>query len=64
MLKARNKAARALQGMFRELGLPEITDAEVEAATYANGSNDMPERNVNEDLEGHRGHDGPQGDRR
>ena len=46
VLKARNKAARALQGMFRELGLPEITDAEVEAATYANGSNDMPERNV------------------
>ena len=50
VLKARNKAARALQGMFRELGLPEITDAEVEAATYANGSNDMPPRNVNEDL--------------
>ena len=50
VLKARNKAARALQGMFRELGLPEITDAEVEAATYANGSNDMPQRNVNEDL--------------
>ena len=34
VLKARNKAARALQGMFRELGLPEITDAEVEAAIY------------------------------
>jgi propanediol dehydratase large subunit len=50
VLKARNKAARALQGMFREMGLPEITDAEVEAATYANGSNDMPQRNVNEDL--------------
>jgi propanediol dehydratase large subunit len=50
VLKARNKAARALQGMFREMGLPEITDAEVEAATYANGSNDMPPRNVNEDL--------------
>jgi propanediol dehydratase large subunit len=50
VIKARNKAARALQGMFREMGLPEITDAEVEAATYANGSNDMPQRNVNEDL--------------
>lgn len=46
----RNKAARALQGLFRELGLPDITDAEVEAATYANGSQDMPDRNVNEDL--------------
>ena len=50
VIKARNKAARALQGLFRELGLPPITDAEVEAATYANGSNDMPDRNVNEDL--------------
>ena len=50
VIKARNKAARALQGLFRELGLPDITDAEVEAATYANGSKDMPERNVNEDL--------------
>jgi len=50
VIKARNKAARALQGLFRELGLPPITDAEVEAATYANGSQDMPERNVNEDL--------------
>ena len=50
VIKVRNKAASALQGLFREMGLPEITDAEVEAATYANGSNDMPERNVNEDL--------------
>ncbi len=50
VVKVRNKAARALQGLFRELGLPAITDEEVEAATYANGSNDMPARNVNEDL--------------
>lgn len=46
----RNKAARALQATFRELGLTEITDEEVEAATYAHGSNDMPKRNVVEDL--------------
>ena len=46
----RRKAARAVQAAFRELGLPEITDAEVEAATYANGSKDMPARNVVEDL--------------
>ena len=46
----RNKAARALQGVYRELGLPAITDEEVIAATYANGSEDMPERNVVEDL--------------
>lgn len=50
VIRVRNYAARALQGLFRELGLPAITDEEVEAATYANGSNDMPERNVNEDL--------------
>ncbi len=31
-------------------GLPPITDEEVEAATYAHGSKDMPERNVPEDL--------------
>ncbi|HHY92133.1 MAG TPA: propanediol dehydratase, partial [Firmicutes bacterium] len=46
----RNKAARALQAVFKELGLPPITDEEVEAATYAHGSKDMPERNVVEDL--------------
>lgn len=46
----RNKAARVLQGVFAELGLPEITDEEVEAATYAHGSKDMPNRNVVEDL--------------
>lgn len=50
VIKVRNKAARALQGLFRELGLPPITDEEVEAATYANGSKDMPDRDVNADL--------------
>jgi glycerol dehydratase large subunit len=38
----RNKAARAIQAVFRELGLPLISDEEVEAATYAHGSKDMP----------------------
>jgi len=46
----RNKAARALQAVFKELGFPAITDEEVEAATYAHGSKDMPQRNVVEDL--------------
>ena len=49
-IAVRNKAARALQAVFKELGFPAITDAEVEAATYAHGSPDMPERNVVEDL--------------
>lgn len=46
----RNKAAKALQAVFRELGLTDITDAEVEAATYARGSEDMPPRALVEDL--------------
>ncbi|QZY54144.1 propanediol/glycerol family dehydratase large subunit [Crassaminicella profunda] len=50
VIKIRNKAARALQTVFDELGLPAITDEEVEAATYAHGSKDMPNRNVVEDL--------------
>lgn len=50
VVAVRNKAARALQAVFEELGLPEITDEEVEAATYANGSKDMPDRHVVEDL--------------
>ena len=50
VIKGRNKAARALQAVFDELGLPKITDEEVEAATYANNSKDMPERNMVEDM--------------
>ena len=50
VVRVRNKAARAIQGLFKELGLTEITDEEVEAATYAHGSKDMPNRNVVEDL--------------
>ncbi|QAT40388.1 propanediol/glycerol family dehydratase large subunit [Clostridium sp. JN-9] len=46
----RNKAAKTLQAVFKNLGLPAITDEEVEAATYAHGSKDMPPRNVVEDL--------------
>lgn len=49
-IAVRNRAARALQAVFKELGFPTITDEEVEAATYAHGSPDMPERNVVEDL--------------
>jgi propanediol dehydratase large subunit len=50
IVAVRNKAARAIQAVFKELGLTEITDEEVEAATYAHGSKDMPLRNVIEDL--------------
>lgn len=50
VVSVRRKAARALQAVFAELGLPPVTDEEVEAATYAHSSNDMPKRNVVEDL--------------
>ena len=52
LLAARGEAARALQGVFEQLGLPAISDEEVEAATYAHGSEDYPERDVLEDLKG------------
>ncbi len=48
----RNKAARALQAVFEEFGLPRITDEEVEAATYAHGSKDMPARDKVQDTKG------------
>ncbi|MFW7431379.1 propanediol/glycerol family dehydratase large subunit [Vagococcus carniphilus] len=50
VIAVRNKAARALQGLFEQLGLPTITDEEVEAATFARGSNDMPARDMVEDI--------------
>ncbi|MBB4661959.1 propanediol/glycerol family dehydratase large subunit [Conexibacter arvalis] len=52
ILAVRDKAARAMQAVFEQLGLPAITDAEVEAVTYAHGSNDLPPRDVLEDLKG------------
>jgi propanediol dehydratase large subunit len=54
LLQVRNKAARAMQALFAELDLPPITDEEVEAATYANSSDDYPDRDVLADLEGAR----------
>ncbi|WP_099975037.1 MULTISPECIES: propanediol/glycerol family dehydratase large subunit [Lactobacillaceae] len=50
IIRVRNKAARALQSVFKGLNLPEITDEEVEAATYAFTSKDMPDRNMVEDM--------------
>ncbi|QLL69143.1 propanediol/glycerol family dehydratase large subunit [Lactobacillus sp. 3B(2020)] len=50
IIAARNKAAKALQAVFDELGLPKITDEEVEAATYANTHDDMPKRDMVADM--------------
>jgi len=47
----RERAARAVQAVFRDLGLPAVTDAEVEAAIVAHGSGDMPDRDRAADVE-------------
>ena len=50
-LDIRRKAAQALQAVYRELDLPVITDEEVDAATIAHSSDDMPQRDILPDLE-------------
>lgn len=50
LLAVRRRAAKAVQAVFDELGLPPIRDEEVEAAVYARSSDDMPERDVVADL--------------
>ncbi len=49
-LDIRTEAARAIQAVYAELGFPPITDAEVEAAVLAHGSEEMPARDVVADL--------------
>ena len=44
LLRVRERAARAVQATYAELGLPDISDAEVEAATVGHSSGDMPDR--------------------
>jgi len=50
VIAIRNKASKAIQAVFEELGLPRITDEEVEAATYAHDSTDMPARDKVQDT--------------
>lgn len=50
VIHVRNKAARAVQAVFRNLGLSPVSDEQVEAVTYAHGSKDTPPRDVTADL--------------
>lgn len=50
VIYVRNKAARAVQAVFTQLGLSPVTDAQVEAVTYAHGSEDTLDRDVTADL--------------
>lgn len=49
-IEVRSRAAKAMQNIFEYLELPEITDEEVDAATYGYSSKDMPPRNKAEDM--------------
>lgn len=49
-LAIRREAALALQAVYLELGFPDITDAEIEAAVIAHSSDDMPQRDLVADL--------------
>lgn len=50
VIHVRNKVARAVQAVFTQLGLSPVTDAQVEAVTYAHGSKDTLDRDVTADL--------------
>jgi propanediol dehydratase large subunit len=51
VLRVRETAARAVQAVFAELGLPTVSDAEVEAATIGYDSTEMPDRDRAADVE-------------
>jgi len=50
VVRVRYTAAKAVQAVFRYLGLTEVTDEQVEAVTYAHGSKDTLSRDVVADL--------------
>lgn len=50
VIAVRRKAAKAVQAVFRYLGLTEITDEQVERVVYAHGSHDTLNRDVPADL--------------
>lgn len=50
VILVRNTAARAVQAVFKYLGLTEVTDEQVEMVTYAHGSKDTLSRDIIADL--------------
>lgn len=50
VIHVRGKAAKAVQAVFRQLGLSPVSDEQVEAVTYAHGSKDTLPRDVTADL--------------
>jgi propanediol dehydratase large subunit len=49
-VRVRQRAAEAVQAVFAAFDFPEISDAEVEAATYALDSRDLPDRDRGADV--------------
>jgi propanediol dehydratase large subunit len=49
-VRVRQRAAKAVQAVFAAFDFPEISDAEVEAATYALDSRDLPDRDRGADV--------------
>ncbi len=49
--RVRDRAAHAIQAVFAELGLPEVSDAEVHAATVGYDAGDMPDRDRAADVD-------------
>ncbi len=50
VLAVRERAARAIQAVFDELGFPPVTDEEITAATLGHSSHDLPDRDRAEDV--------------
>jgi propanediol dehydratase large subunit len=50
VLTLRRRAATALQALYEEMAFPKISDQEVDSATGAHSSADMPDRDVVADL--------------
>jgi propanediol dehydratase large subunit len=50
LLAVRARAARAVQAVFAALGFPPVTDEEVEAATFAHDSRELPDRDRAADV--------------
>lgn len=51
VLRVRKKAARAIQAVFKQLGFPAISEAEVNTAVSAFSSEEMPDRDKVADIE-------------
>lgn len=50
VIRVRHEAGKAVQAVFKALGLTEITDEQVEAVTYAHGSKDTLKRDTASDI--------------